>query len=82
MATQMCGQPISVEMLAKQVNKQIFDADGQLPGFWTLTNKYHETYIGSVQSENVIYSNNDKVFRQFNREGKMIKYQTFSDNKL
>lgn len=82
MATQICGQRIAVEILAEQVNKQIFDTDGQLPGFWTLTNKYHESNLGNVESVNVVYSNDEKVFRQFNRNGSMIKYQTYSKDKL
>ncbi len=82
MSTQFFGQELPVEILADQVNKQIFDTDGQLPGFWTLTNKYYESNLGDVESVNVVYSNDEKVFRQFNRKGSMIKYQTYRNDKL
>lgn len=77
------GQELSIDVVAREVNRQIFDTDGQLPGFYTLTNKYHEFNYGKIKSETIVWSSPDeRVIRDFNKQGSMVKYQVYRKDKL
>ncbi len=78
----VCGQRLHIETIIKEVNRQIFNTDNQGPGNWTLTNKYHEVNFGNVKAETIIYPNDEKVFRQFDLFGNMVKYEVYRDGKL
>ena len=76
------GQTVTIETIVREVNIHIFDTDGQLPGFYTLTNKFHEVNHGNIKSEHIVYSNDEEVIQQFNQKGKMVKYQVYREGKL
>src|SRR5258706_16102049 len=73
----LAGQGLPIEIAVKEVNRQIFDTDGQLPGSWNLTNKYHENNLGKVKAETIVYPNDERVYRQFNLKGSMVKYKVY-----
>jgi len=76
------GQELPIERAVKEINRQIFDTDGELPGFYTLTNKYHLNSNGHIKSEDIAYSNGERLIRHFNQEGKIVKYQVYRGGKL